>query len=44
MSGGEGDMYTYVPKKRATDSLQLELQAAVRCPTWVLGTKLGIPL
>lgn len=31
-------------KKKATDSLQLELQAAASCPAWELETQLGIPL
>lgn len=31
-------------QKRVLDSLQLELQVTVRCPMWVLGTKLGSPI
>ena len=27
--------------ERASDALELELQVAVSCPTWVLGTDFG---
>lgn len=37
-------VYTLKVKKRATDSLQPELQVVVSCPVCLLGTERGIPL
>lgn len=37
----QSDTDAYQGQKRVLDPLELELQAVMSCPVWVLGTELG---